>query len=122
MDYLVENQNLWLLLNEDKISTLFYRQGTRSQIYNQERDVWMVCKLRQFCERFKPKRVVVIVGAAHVFGMKHLLDAGVIGSTRRPEDVLKDLLQLSHLHPPPILPATWIKSLLIIRFPKGKSF
>jgi hypothetical protein len=23
--------------------------------------------------------------------MKHLLDAGVIGSTRRPEDVLKDL-------------------------------
>lgn len=91
MDYLVENQNLWLLLNEDKISTLFYRQGTRSQIYNQERDVWMVCKLRQFCERFKPKRVVVIVGAAHVFGMKHLLDAEVIGSTRRPEDVLKDL-------------------------------
>ena len=52
----------------------------------------MVSKLLQFCRIHKPKRVVVIIGAAHLPGMRHLLNAGVIGSTRKPEDVIEQLI------------------------------
>lgn len=52
----------------------------------------MVCKLVQFCRETKPKRIVVIVGAGHLRGMTHLLDAGIIVKSREPEEVLAGLI------------------------------
>jgi pheromone shutdown protein TraB len=66
--------------------------GTYNRIVVQERDIYMVCKLIQLCQMYQIDRVVFVVGAAHLRGMAHLLRAGVIGSTIKPEEVLPHLL------------------------------
>ena len=34
----------------------------------------------------------MIIGAAHLQGMRHLLNAGVIGSTHKPDEVIEELI------------------------------
>lgn len=70
-----------------------YPPGTEMRIILQERDIYMTCKLIQLCQSGKFDRIVVLVGAGHLRGMTHLLNAGIIGTASRdPEEVLTHLI------------------------------
>jgi hypothetical protein len=66
-----------LIALEESHREVHYPKGNEGRTKIQERHVYMVCRLLQLCQIIKPKRVVVIIGAAHLQG----LNAGVIGST-----------------------------------------
>ena len=76
----------------DDCCDMQFPAGTEMRVLVQERDIYMVCKLLQIRQTEKFRRVVVIVGGAHLRGMAHLLNAKKIGATREPEEVLSKLI------------------------------
>jgi pheromone shutdown protein TraB len=60
-----------LIALEESHREVHYPKGNEGRTKIQERDVYIVCRLLQLCQMIiKPKRVVVIIGAAHLQGMQ----------------------------------------------------
>jgi hypothetical protein len=58
---------------------------------------------------------VVIIDAAHLQGMRHLLNAGVIGSTHKPDEVIEELFSSNESVAEPDIPLVrdWPSALIV---------